>query len=130
MTAQADLYRAIFDAVAAFASANSMPVKWPGKKLKTPDSGNWFELSINSNDIDPTLNDQTIYRRGMFQLNVGGKPDRDSTRLSAIADLIQAEFYKTKPIIDAVTVSDTPYQTSLIELDDRVILPVTINYSE
>lgn len=130
MTTQTALYAAVFQLVKAFASANSLPVKYPAKKFDTPQSGNWLELTINPNDIDLTLSGQTIFRRGMIQINVCGKAGRSPLSLTAISDAIKTEFNKTKTIVDAVIVSGSPYESSMIELEDRVILPVTINYSE
>jgi hypothetical protein len=130
MTTQTALYAAIYTEVKAFATTNGLPVKYPSKKFDTPDSGNWLELSVNPNDIDPDLSGGRQLRRGMFQLNVCGKPNKSPLTLSGIADQIRVSFFKTKTIIDSVIVSDSPYESGMIELEDRVILPVTINYSE
>lgn len=131
MTTQTALFAAIFQQVKSFASTNNdLPIKHPAKKFKPPASGNWLELSIAPNDIDTTLSDQESYRRGLFQLNVAGRPDNSSLELTGIADLLITEFHKTKTLIDSVIVTRTPYLTNVLELDDRVLLPVTINYSE
>lgn len=130
MTTQTALFAAIFQQVSSFASINNVPVKYPAKKFTPPASGSWLELSIGPNDIDTTLSDQSDYRRGVIQINVAGRPNINPLELTELADLIVAEFYKTKTLIDSVIVTRTPYLTNVLELDDRVLLPVTINYSE
>lgn len=118
---------AIFEAVKSFADTNGLEVKYPGKKFDTPDSGNWLELYLIPNDYDPYLSDAEIISRGMFQLNVGGRPDDSILNQQAIADLIVLQFPKGT-IIGDVVVYQTPMTASPVELDDRVLVPVTIRY--
>lgn len=130
MTTQTELFAAIFHGVSIFAAANNLPVKYPAKKFTPPASGEWLELSIAPNDIDSTLSEQASFKRGIVQVNVAGRPDTSPLKLTAIADLITLKLPKGLFIVDSVIVARTPYQTNVLELDDRVLLPVTINYSE
>lgn len=130
MTTNTQITIAIFQLVKSFATTNSLDVAYPGKKFKTPDAGNWLELLISPNDLDETLSDQGNDKRGMFQINVCGKPDKNPLALISLSEDLTTYFNKTLSIVDRVIVSKTPYMLSIIELDDRVILPVTIEYSE
>lgn len=105
-----------------------LPVAYPGKKFTPPDSGRWLEMSIASNDLQPDINGAYVARRGIWQINACGRPDKNPVDLYAVADSIAAVFIKG--VDDQPTITQNPTAGSLIVLDDRVILPITITYSE
>lgn len=115
--------------VFTWASGLGYSVAYPGKSFTPPDSGEWLELNIIHNDLDPDLTDQTIFRRGIIQLNVCGRPNKNPLTLYGIADGLVTGYPKASAISGA-TITKTPYTSSLLEMDDRVMLPVTFEYSE
>lgn len=109
----------------------TVPVAYPGKKFTPPDTGRWIEISIASNDLQPDIDGAYVARRGIWQINACGRPDKDPTALYAMADDIAFFIVKGLAVGDtALTVTQNPTTGSLIVLDDRVILPITITYSE
>ena len=117
------------EGVFTWASGLGYPVAYPGKTFAPPDSGEWLELMIVHNDADPDLTDQTIFRRGIIQLNVCGRPNKNPLTLYSIADTLKTGTQKGATV-SGVTITRTPYTSSLLEMDDRVMLPVTFEYSE
>jgi hypothetical protein len=130
MATNAQVTLGIFNLVKTFADSNSLQLSIAGKKFDTPSTGNWIELSVSPNNLDITLNDTNSFKRGMFQINVCGKPDKNPLTLTTLSDTIATSMQKGTVISTDVKVTRTPYPMQLIPLNDRVILPVTIEYSE
>lgn len=130
MATNSQVTLAIFQLANAFATTNNLPISYPGKKFDTPESSGWLELSVSPNDLDDTLNDKDSCRRGMFQINLCGKPNNNPLTLIGLSDTLASSMEKGTVLVDDVRVVRTPYTMQLIPLSDRVILPVTIEYSE
>lgn len=123
------LLESVFDLTSEVAEALTLTAAYPGKKFTPPDSGEWLELSTTANDLQPDISGSSVFRRGIFQINVCGRPDKNPLVLYGYADTIAAMIPKG-PNDAGFTITNNPTVSSLIELDDRVILPITITYSE
>lgn len=123
------LLESVFDLTSEVAEALALTVAYPGKKFTPPDSGEWLELSTTANDLQPDISGGSVFRRGICQINVCGRPDKNPLVLYVYADTIAAMIPKG-PNDAGFTITNNPTVSSLIELDDRVILPITITYSE
>lgn len=130
MTTQSQLVEAIYSQVKALATSLGIPCGYPATAFKPPATGRWLELRIFPNDIDLTLSDTESYRRGFFQLVVYARPGTGSVPLMQVAESVAAAFPKGQTIAGSVIVSATPELRSLLEMDDKIALPVSINYAE
>jgi len=124
-----ELFESILGLTSEVAEALTLPVAYPGKRFTPPDTGEWLELSTTANDLQPDIGGSSVFRRGIWQINVCGRPDKNPLVLYGHADTIAATIPKG-PNDAGFTITNNPVVSSLIELDDRVILPVTITYSE
>ena len=117
---------------AALDAANlGYPISYPSITFQTPSTGNWLEVSFMPNEgIDQGIKSPTVVKQGLFQINVCGKPDGGSIPLYTISEQVAAVFPKNTVITGNVRISKTPYNTDIISLDDRQLLPLTMMYSE
>lgn len=105
-------------------------VAYPGKKFTPPDSGLWWEMSISPNDIDPDISGEEVIRRGIWQINICARPDTSLLTVSAAADDFILDGPEKGVAAEGITITSVPKVSGLIELDDRLIMPITITYSE
>lgn len=138
---QSGFYALVENAVTTTPAIN-YPLAWPGgtgmeadgtpvNGFTPPDSGYWFEVSFapNANLDDGLANDSFRIPRGLFQITVAMRPGSGQIGLSGVADEVISEFPKGTVISDPVRVIRHPYQSDVIEMDDRLMIPVTIEYS-
>lgn len=123
-----ELFTAIINSIRAL--ADTTPLSVPGKKFSPPGNGIWWELSVFPNDLDLTLSGPENFRRGIAQVNVCAKVGYGLVGLHQQAEAISAALPKASELATGVVVSGAPYTGSLITLPDRIILPVSIPYSE
>ena len=129
MTTNAQIATAFFTTVNT--AALGYPIAYPSITFDPPDTGNWLELSFMPNTgINPGISSPTVIKQGLLQVNVGGKPNGGLIPLETIADTVAALFPMNSVLSDNVRISRTPYTTDIIPLDDRQLLPITIEYSE
>lgn len=124
-----ELISSLFESTQGIGASLGLTVAYPGKKFTPPDTGRWLEMSLASNDLQPDIKGSHIARRGIWQINACGRPDKNPADLYAVADSIAGVITKGESEV-ALTITQNPSIGSLIELDDRVILPITITYSE
>lgn len=124
-----ELISSLFEIIKSIGYEAGFKVAYPGKKFTPPDSGRWLEMSIAINDLQPDITGNHIARRGIFQINACDRPDKNPIGLYEVADYIASVIAKGSSN-DFFTITQNPAVGSLIELDDRVILPITITYSE
>lgn len=129
MTTNAEIAEAFFTQIK---SANlGYPIAYPSISFTPPDSGNWLELSFMPNDgIDQGIKSPTVLKQGLLQVNICGKPNGGLIPLQDISEQVAAVFPKNQIISGNVRVSKTPYNTDIISIDDRQLLPLTVMYSE
>ena len=112
-------------------AAFGYPIAYEGIKFCPPDSGPWLELSFLPNEgIDQSLSSDSVLSQGILQVNVCNRPNTGIIELNQIAETVMALFPKSTSIFGLVRVSRSPYTSSVITLDDRQILPISISYSE
>lgn len=129
MTTNAQIAEAFFTTVND--AALGYPIAYPSITFDPPDSGNWLELSFMPNTgIDQGIASPTVLKQGLLQVNVGGRPNSGLIPMQAISDTVAALFAKNSVLSGLVRISRTPYTTDIISLDDRQLLPITIEYSE
>lgn len=124
-----ELISSLFESMKTVGDLLSLPVAYPGKKFTPPDTGRWLEMSLASNDLQPDVDGAHVARRGIWQINACGRPDKNPADLYAVADSIASVITKGESA-GVLTITQNPSVGSLIVLDDRVILPITITYSE
>jgi len=129
MTTNSDIAQAFFSIIDS--AALGYPIAYPTKSFTPPDSGHWLEVSFMPNSgIDQGLKSGTVLMQGLAQVNVCGRPDTGLIPLHNISEQVGALFPKNLVISGNVRVSKTPYNTDIIPLEDRIILPLTVMYSE
>lgn len=113
------------------AAGLGVPIAYSGIKFTPPDNGKWLELSYLPNTgIDQSIKSASVLAQGLFQVNVCDRPNTGELALQNLAETVAALFPKNTPINGLARVSRAPYTSSMISLDDRIILPLTVSYSE
>lgn len=123
-----DITKAFFDLIIA---ANlGIPVSFEGIKFEQPASGQWLELSILPNDgIDQSLAGNNVLAQGIFQVNVCDRPNTGLIPLQQLSETVAALFNKNTLVSGLVRVARKPYTSSALSLDDKLVIPLTIEYS-
>ena len=115
-----------------FAAINGTPIALPGEAFE-PTTPLWLELDIAPNNFDDTLSDQYAYKRGVITLSCccrKGASQYEYSRAVFGASVTVEENPKGTVIHQSVVVSKTPMMLSKIEYQDRIMIPVSIEYSE
>ena len=128
------------------AAFQSYPIAWPGVppagplqdpesgggnagQFREPESGEWLEVAYfpaESENIAMGY-DAAVVLRGFFQVTAASK-SRGIISAMALANQISMAFPRGTQI-DAVRVSNTPYQMTPIYSDTTRRIPVTIPYT-
>lgn len=122
-------FGALMSAFAAGLSP-SVPVEYVGAPVSftPPDEGEWFEVRTfwNGNENYAWDDDIPAIKQGFFKVGAvsrsGGLPEAQ-----ALADLVVAEFAKGTTFGGA-RVEKEPEQSSPLQEDDRLTVPVTIRW--
>lgn len=106
------------------------PIAWPGVNFTPPATGIWLEVSLFENDpLQPGLaNDAPISERGILQVTACNRPGTGFVTLASAASAVIAAFPKGKRIEGSVKVNRTPYRMGDITDDDKLMIPVRIEY--
>lgn len=107
------------------------PVAWPSVNFTPPATGVWLETAFSpSADLDEGLSysDDTI-PRGFFQVTVYDRPNRGVFVSVGVAESVQSLFAKGTVISGNIRVVRKPDIMSMIEVDDRIGIPVSVEYS-
>jgi hypothetical protein len=109
----------------------NIPIAYPAVKFTPPETGIWLETKILRNTgIDNGLSDvSTKVEQGIFQINVCLRPNQGIITLTNYANGLIGQIPKGLNI-GGVKVIRQPYMMQPIYVDDRVILPITIEYSQ
>lgn len=130
MNNNADIYQAFISNVNTTFGA-TYQVSYEGYSFTPPASGVWLEVKHLPNDgVDQSISGSGVLAQGMFQVNVVNRKEKGIISLQNVAELVQVAFPKASAITGMCRVSRAPYQSSPLTLDDRLIIGVTIPYSE
>lgn len=115
-------------------AALGYPVSYPGYTRTPPSTGVWLEVSFMPNrGIDDGLaNNSDVAPQGIFQVMTVSRPGDGIERTGGVQDAAQAvisAFPKGIKVSGLVRVNRHPYQGSTMKEDDRLMIPVTIEYS-
>lgn len=127
MSTNTDLLTAFFAQVKAWAT---VPVAYPGITFTPPATGLWLEIYHAPNDLDPDVAGDYIVRRGLFTINVCGRPNSGTVPLYTLAEQVAAQWPKETTITTGIISTRRPLQLSLVAEGDRLQVPVSIAYSE
>ena len=128
-----EIMRDICLSFSAFASGVGVPIALPDANFTPPDSGHWLELDIAPNNFDDTLADQYAYKRGVITLSVvfrKGSSQYEYGEAYQLVDDIASGYPKETVLSGSAVVSSIPRPLSQIEYQDRIMIPVSIEYSE
>lgn len=130
MNNNADIYQAFINKVnTTFGSVYQ--ISYEGYSFTPPSAGVWLEVKhMPNNGIDQSINGSGVLAQGMFQVNVVNRKEQGIISLQNVAELVQVAFTKGSIITGLCRISRAPYQSSPLTLDDRLIIGVTIPYSE
>lgn len=124
-----DILQAFFTAIND--AGLGLPIAFEGKKFTPPDSGQWLELTMLPNDgIDKAMSNGSVLAQGILQVNVCDRPNTGILPLMQLSETVAALFPKNTIISGLVRSARQPYTSSVLQLDDRLMLPLSIVYSE
>lgn len=109
-------------------------IAWPGIPFTPPANEFWLEVRYLPNEgIQAGLaNNATTVEQGIYQVSALGRTGvgagKGMINTSVVASEVQALFQKGLSIIGLIRVSRS-YQMSPIIEDDKIEIPVTIEYS-
>lgn len=126
MSTNTDLLTAFFTQVQTWAT---VPVAYPGVTFTPPATGQWLEIYHAPNDLDPDVDGNYIVRRGLFTINVCGRPNGGAVPLYTLAEQVAAKWPKKTTITSGIITTRRPLQLSLVAEGDRLQVPVSIAYS-
>lgn len=130
MQNNADIYQAFIAKVNTTFGA-SFQVSYEGYSFTPPASGVWLEVKHLPNDgVDQSISGSSVIAQGMFQINVVNRKENGISAMQTVAELVQVAFPKASNITGLCRVSRAPYQSTPLTMDDRIIIGVTIPYSE
>lgn len=105
-------------------------IAYPGVDFTPPDSGEWLEVRFLPNEgVDNGLGYSDSYvPQGIFQVSAATRPGNGVIQIGKVADDVAAVFPKGAGV-GPVRVWRHPYQQQFVTMDDRVMIPVTVEYS-
>ncbi len=130
MQTNSDIYQAFIDKMNT-EFGGTFSISYEGYSFTPPASGVWLEVKhLPNNGIDQSINGSGVLAQGMFQVNVVNRKEKGIISLQNVAELVQVAFPKASNITGLCRVSRAPYQSTPLTMDDRLIIGVTIPYSE
>lgn len=121
----------IIEATAFYANEIGITeVAYPNMTFTPPDSGFWIELTVFPNPVDPDLTGNYVAQRGIWQINVCARKEIGILDLYNKADELLAAGPVKGVSENGLVITTAPRILSAIQMDDRFILPITIEYSE
>lgn len=129
MTTETSIFDAFATTLAIFATAQSVPVAWPGVAFTAPGSGQWIEMAWFPNE---TLNmgfgnDGPSNHRGFGQLSCCCRPGVGIEAVMTLAGNAIAAFAKGTALGPA-RVERKPWASTVLVAGDRISIPVTVPY--
>lgn len=124
-----DIKSALFARLSS--AALGYPIAWPGIDFTPPAVGHWLEVEFFPNEpLDQGLGYSSAeVPRGLFQISAASRPNDGVIGLGDVAQEIETLYPKGTTITGKARVVKHPYQMGSIKMDDRILIPVTIEYS-
>lgn len=128
---EAKIYNALAYRLSQLVFSPSIPVAWPNVQFSVPVSNKWLQLHEFP---APTValsvgHDGTNQYTGFIQISVFWPLNTGLVQPNEIASSIISHFKRgTRITLDGVTVETTQAYRSRAIYEDRVMIPVTINY--
>lgn len=128
MPTNAEIQSAFFHLLSV--SGFSHPISWPGIDFTTPTTGYWIESSFfpNVGDQPGLAYDSAELKQGLFQVDVYTRPGSGEIALQEQAQIVADAFPRGTFLIDRVRIIRA-YLSASIKMDDRIFIPVTIEYT-
>lgn len=122
---QQGFYDALIDANLGY------PIAYPAIDFTPPASGVWLEISFFPNrGIDDLMaNDSQVIPQGMFQVMAVTRPGDGLFPVTNAAQSVMMAMPKGTRLADLVRTNRHPYQSDAVKEGDRVMIPVTLEYS-
>lgn len=125
----ADIYTAFADHLTAFATAQGVPVAYPGIHFTPPTSGPWMELSWFPNETrNIALGNDGSQLRGFGQVSCCIRSGVGILPAANLAGEIIRHFEKGT-VLGPARVDSKPWVSSVLNAPDRITAPVTVRYS-
>ena len=125
-----EIAQALFTTLQAGALGHT--IAWPGFDFTAPTTGPWLEVLFMPNQgIDNGLapTDVTV-PQGIFQVNVFARPGDGIIGMNEIAEEVKALYPKSATITGFVRVQRRPYSMEIEGDPDRMMVMVTIPYTQ
>ena len=124
-----EIEEAFFSAVKD--SGINLPIAYPGMNFTPPTKGQWLEVSVFRNEPanQPLANKRGV-EQGIMQITVCGRPGSGMVPLRNTALNILAAFPKGFLFASYHRIVNNPYMLSLITESDKIMLPVSMSYSQ
>lgn len=112
-------------------AALGYPISYPGYNFTPPDTGVWLQVEHQPNrGIDDGINaNSSVIPQGLMTIMAVDRPGNGLTGVTSAAQSVMATFPKLSTVTGGVTIQRAPYQGSAIKEGDRIMIPVTIEYS-
>ena len=112
-------------------AALGYPIAWPGFNFTPPSTGVWLQVDFFPNEgIDEGMADNsTVIPQGIFQIMVCSRPGEGVASINQAIGEVSAVFGKGSTIVGMVRVRRSPYESDRITQDDRMMIPLTIQYT-
>ena len=106
-------------------------VAWPGVNFDPPTSGTWLQVRFlpNSGSQPGYGVSDSVYKQGIYQVTACARPGGGAIDLTDVAREIIDSFPRGTVISNNIRVTREPYDGSLISTEDKIMIPVTIEYA-
>ena len=111
----------------------ALPVAYPGVSFEPPSGAKyWLECDVFENKPIGTglANDSRKIPRGIVQVTVCTRPGAGVVGLREMAEKVAASFHKGTVFSGNIRTNDHPEVLRRITQDDRIMLPVSMSYSQ
>lgn len=106
------------------------PIAYTAIDFTPPQNSLWLEVKVFRNsgqDLGIAHNSSKI-EEGLFQITVCDRPNKGIINMTTVANGIVAALPRGTVIGD-VYIKKQPYLMQIIDMEDRVMLPITMQYS-
>jgi hypothetical protein len=116
---------------AKISTAFYVPIAYPGVTFTPPDKGHWLEVEIFENEpIELLANDAPVTPRGIIQITACTRNGKGMIELEKLANQVLAAFPKGTRFDGAIKAVKAPARRTSITDDDKLYMPVDIEYGQ
>lgn len=124
-----EIEEAFFASVAA--AFPSLPVSYPGVNFTPPDHGQWLEVTIfRSEPANQPLGNTRGVDQGIMQITVCERPGRGMIPVRNAANAVIGAYPKGYTFASFHRIVNNPYMLSVIVEPTKIMLPVSMSYSQ